>query len=143
MTASPRFVPYVDKVCPRCGSILGAYDGREAFCPSPTCGGEGRLPPGIDASFLYRARALVFVPDPQAEPVPGCDEVGVILAVEPELVTSEVARRHAPVVVSDVCWPRDRARFSQLFDHHVHHVDGPLISPPNSGWDPTRGLPVL
>jgi hypothetical protein len=58
-------------------------------------------------------------------------------------VHSEVVRRNALVVASGVCWPQDRKRFGELFDHHVHHVDGPLIQPSNSGWDASRGLPVL
>lgn len=143
MSSEARFVVDAEpRVCPRCGSLLGRYGDREGFCPAPICDGAGELVPGADASFLYRARALLFVPTGGASAA-GCDEVGSIIAVKPEEVTSAIARGHAPVVATDVCWPKDRKRFGELFDHHIHHVNGPLVEPPNDGWDADRPLPVL
>lgn len=138
-----RFVPHgAGQVCETCGSLLGRYGDSENFCPAPSCDGNGQLAEGVDPSYLYRSRALLFVPN-DADAVPGCDEVGVIIAVKPNEVTSTLARGHAPTVATGVCWPRDRKRFGELFDHHVHHVNGPLVQPPNDGWDADHPLPVL
>lgn len=148
MGKNPEFIPHRDgRVCQDCGSLLGRFGEMENVRPCPACN-QGVLLPGVDPSYLYRARVLLFVPDPEPEDAAGqrpdgCEQVGKIIAVRSEEVTSDIARQHAPVVATGVCWPRDRKHFGELFDHHIHHVHGPLVEPPNDGWDANRPLPVL
>ncbi len=145
-----------DSFCPECGSVLGHVldlSGdepellKDAVCPAPFCsrrmehegsGGEGLLP-GADPSLLYRARALIFVPDGEADG----KETGTIRALRYEEVHDPVARHRAKPVVTEVVWPDDRKAFSELFSHHVHHEKDPHVTPLNDGWDRSRPLPVL
>ena len=143
MSPEIRFSPYgKNKTCPRCGSVLGRHGDQEDCCPAPSCNGHGKLLPGVDPSYLYRARALLFVPECDGEEEGDCQQIGRIIAIQPEHVRSAIARKHALVVATNVCWPRDRKHFGELFEHNVHHTDGPLVHPPNDGWDSTRPLPV-
>ncbi|HHI79343.1 MAG TPA: hypothetical protein ENK02_05145 [Planctomycetes bacterium] len=112
---------------------------EEGVLPCPACQG-GKMLPGLDPSYLYRAFALVFCPTGKDED--GC-EIGVIRSVPPAHVHDPVARGRAKVVVTDVRWPEDKRRFSKLFDHHIHHERDPNITPLNDGWDSQHSLPVL
>lgn len=135
--------------CERCGTILGdlVVDGeggeevsKARFCPSPLCTGSKELPGGADTSLLYKARALIFVPEERRD---DGTEVGVILAVKPDEVHDRTLRRRSPAVARDVVWPIDRKHFARMFDHHIHHESAPHITPLNDGWDASRKVPVL
>ncbi|MFQ5506282.1 MAG: hypothetical protein ACE5F1_16055 [Planctomycetota bacterium] len=158
MVANEEFVPLGDgSSCPRCGSLLGRLERpggarggdprAEPFCPSPVCN-DGVLLHDADASYLYRAWALIFtrvrgpgLPDKSESE--RLEEHGVIRAVRPEGVHDPIVRRNSPIVAAEVRWPADRKRFSELFDHHVHHETAPHITPLNDGWDSQHSLPVL
>lgn len=120
-----------------------AAGAADAVCPSPYCPKSFRpgaaLLPGVDPSYLYRGRALLFCPEREVEG----GEVGVIRAVPFEHVHCATSRHQALIVVRDIVWPQDRKRFGELFDHHIHHEDAPHVSPLNDGWDSHHGLPVL
>ncbi len=141
--------------CPDCGSVLGALADPSSkssstaemnVCPSPFCpsghkeGREGLLP-GVDASLLYRERALSFTRDGDGGATGA--QVGVIRAVKHEDVHDPVARAKSLVVATNVRWPEDMKQFGELFSHHVHHEDAPNVAPPNDGWDQSRTHPVL
>jgi len=150
MSANEKFVARAEYgACDECGTILGdvvAQEGGEAkvvqanVCCSPICTGKHELIKGLDASLLYRARALVFIPQ---EKLTDGTEKGHIVAVLPEDIHEPVLRHDSPVVVTDVCWPNDRKHFSEFFNHHVHYEGAPNITPLNDGWDPSRKVPVL
>ena len=140
---------------------------QEGFCPSPYCATDRTKPENFDASFLYRTRVLVFTKAKGAETHEDdrdvvrqdageegageegageedtVQEIGVIRAIKPEEVHDPVSRRNAPIVVENVCWPRDRKRFCELFNRHVHHEMAPNITVLNDGWDSSQPLPVL
>ncbi len=153
MTASASFVPNDEgRICERCGSLLGRWVSEEGevlsaeVCPAPHAEArrEDRREP--EPSFLYRGFVLVFEPEEVLDH--GADgahprEKGIIRSVRPEHVHDPVARRRGLIVATDVLWPEDRKRFCELFDHHVHHVGAPHVTPLNDGWDPSRELPVL
>jgi hypothetical protein len=144
-----EFVPSTGgESCPNCGSLLGRFGSDEQLvCPSPVCN-DGVFPEGVEPSVLYRAFALIFMPDEPSklEDVPESQrkrEVGVIRAVQPDLVQDPVVRRNSPIVATEVVWPDDRDRFNDLFDHHIHHENAPQVTPLNDGWDAGRHVPVL
>jgi len=149
MVSHHEFVPSPDgESCPHCGSLLGRFDDdANLCCPSPVCN-EGVFLPGVEPSLLYRAFALVFMPDEPGhlQDVPESQrkrEVGVIRAVPPGQVHDPVVRRNSPIVATDVVWPDDRGYFNDLFDHHIHHENAPHVTPLNDGWDAGHELPVL
>jgi hypothetical protein len=143
-------------LCPSCGSVRGQLltgEGEQASaiaesaCPSPFCPEayrKGELLPGVDISYLYRGRALLFFPyDENATGGGGESVSGLIRAVPFEHVHDRVARRQGLVVAENILWPDDRKRFGELFDHHIHHENAPHVTPLNDGWDSKHGLPVL
>lgn len=150
MSANEKFVARAEYgACDACGTILGdvvAQEGGEEkvvqakVCGSPVCTGKNELMEGLDPSLLYRARALVFIPKEKLE---DGTEKGHIVAVRPDDVHEPILRRESPVVVSDVCWPKDRKHFIEFFNHHVHYEGAPNITPLNDGWDASRKVPVL
>ncbi len=146
MAGKVRFVPKEDgRFCRDCGSLSGDLrdeDGEvveKDVLPCPKCQ-DGKMLPGLDPSYLYRAFALIFMATGKDED--GC-EIGVIRTVPPAYVHDAVARGRGMVIATNVRWPEDKKKFSKLFDHHIHHERDPNITPLNDGWDSQHPLPVL
>jgi hypothetical protein len=150
MSANEKFVARAEYgACEKCGTILGDIVAPESgeekvvqakVCCSPICTGKNEMIEGLDASLLYRVRALVFLPEARLD---DGNEKGRIVAVLPDDVHETLLRRESPTVVTDVCWPKDRKHFIEFFNHHVHYEGSPNITPLNDGWDPSRKVPVL